>query len=177
MQRVRALFQKAPPHSEWLSANDLIIEAVTLTRSEADRNRVSLTTDLSNDLPRVKAARNQLQQVIVNLIMNAIEAVSAIKEAPREVLVSSARNGSRAVLVVVRDSGTGLAPEQLDQVFDAFLYDQVSRHGHGVDDQPLDCRGPWRTAVGHRERAAGCGFSVHVIGEGGRGLSVIAPPH
>jgi signal transduction histidine kinase len=95
-------------------------------------NRVSLETELGKDLPHVKGDRIQLQQVILNLVVNAIEAMSAIGDGPRELVVSSARDGSQAVLVAVRDSGTGLAPEQRDQVFDAFYTTKATGMGMGL---------------------------------------------
>jgi PAS domain S-box-containing protein len=132
IQRIRALVEKSPQRKDWLSVNDVIREVVTLTRSEADRNRVSLETELDDDLPPVRGDGIQLQQVILNLIMNAIEAMSAVGEGPRELLVRSARDGSQAVLVAVRDSGKGLDPEQLDQVFDAFYTTKPTGMGMGL---------------------------------------------
>ena len=91
-----------------------------------------LETELCNDLPSVKGDRIQLQQVILNLIMNALEAMSAMGEGRRDVLVSSARDGSQAVLVAVRDSAKGLDPERLDQVFDAFYTTKPAGMGMGL---------------------------------------------
>ncbi len=132
IQRIRALVEKSPQREDWLSVNDVIMEIVALTRSEMTGNRVSLETELGKDLPPVKGDRIQLQQVILNLVVNAIEAMSAVDDGPRELVVSSARDGSQAVLVTVRDSGTGLAPEQLDQVFDAFYTTKATGMGMGL---------------------------------------------
>jgi PAS domain S-box-containing protein len=82
--RIRALAKKAPAQKDWLDLNHAIGEVVALARSELQKNRVSLQTQLSNDLPRILADRIQLQQVILNLLINAIEAVSGVSEGPRE---------------------------------------------------------------------------------------------
>jgi PAS domain S-box-containing protein len=169
MQRIRALFQETSPRSDWSSVNDLIVEVVALTRSEADRSRVSLTTELSGDLPRVKADRIQLQQVIVNLIMNAIEASSVVDEGPREVLVSSGWDGSRAVLVAVSDSGTGLEPEQLDRVFDAFYTTKFRGMGMGltISRSIVEAHGGRLWVTANAPRGAVFQFTLPAEGEQG----------
>jgi PAS domain S-box-containing protein len=132
ISRIRAMVVKSPSRRDWLNVNDVIMEVVTLTRNEVDRYRVTLITDLCEDLPCVKGDRIQLQQVILNLIMNAIEAMSAVREGARELLVSSASNESETVLVTVRDSGKGLDPEQLSRIFDAFYTTKTTGMGLGL---------------------------------------------
>ena len=89
--RIRALAKKAPPQKDWLDINEAIQEVIALTYSEVQENHVSLGTQLSGDLPLILGDRIQLQQVILNLMMNAIEAMSTVGEGPRGLWVSSER--------------------------------------------------------------------------------------
>ena len=108
ISRIRAMITKSPPQRNLLNINDPIREVIELTRSELQRNLISLQTELSNDVPLVLGDRIQLQQVILNLIMNAIEAMSGVSQVHRELLIGSMKEGSNGVLVAVRDSGPGL---------------------------------------------------------------------
>ena len=107
LARIRALVKKSPPRRDCFNINDAIKEVVALIRSEVERNRISLETEVSNDLPLVLADRIQLQQVILNLMINAIEAMSGIAGGSRKLLVAAAKDGSSAVLVTVRDFRPG----------------------------------------------------------------------
>src|SRR5262249_40505645 len=118
--RIRALVKKAPPRKDWLDINDTIRQVIAFARGELDRNGVELEAQLSKDMPLIFADRIQLQQVTLNLVMNAIEAMSAAGEGPRELLVRSSPAESPGVLVAVRDSGPGLDPQTLPRLFDAF---------------------------------------------------------
>src|SRR4029453_11696233 len=118
--RVRALVKKSPPRKDWLNMNDIILEVIALARSERHRNRVSLQTQLGDSLPLLLADRVQLQQVVLNLIVNGIEAMNRSSEGKRELGVSTEREGSNRVLIAVRDSGVGLNPESLEHLFDPF---------------------------------------------------------
>jgi C4-dicarboxylate-specific signal transduction histidine kinase len=106
--RVRSLAKREPPRKDWLNMNETIIETIALTRSELEKNHIVLRTQLSDDLQPVWGDRIQLQQVILNLIVNAIEGMSAVDGGPRELLVSSTKDESKGVLVAVRDTGAGL---------------------------------------------------------------------
>ena len=132
--RVRALVKKSPPQKDWLNINDIIVEVIALTRNEMHRNRVLLQTRLSDDLPVIHGDRVQLQQVILNLIINGIEAMSGISEGRRELLVSTEReaNESNGLLVAVRDSGEGLTPESLERLFDPFYTTKPDGMGMGL---------------------------------------------
>ena len=88
ISRIRALALKAPPRKDWVNINETILEVIALARSEVHRNRASLQTQLSSDVPLILGDRIQLQQVILNLIINAIEAMSGISEGPRELQVA-----------------------------------------------------------------------------------------
>ena len=130
--RVRNLIKKAPPRNDPLDVNEMLLEVVALTRGELPRNGVSLQTQLSEGLPLIHGDRVQLQQVILNLILNAIEAMSEVSEGSRELLVSTGNEQSGAVLVAVRDSGPGLDPASLDQLFDAFYTTKPGGMGMGL---------------------------------------------
>jgi PAS domain S-box-containing protein len=133
--RIRALAKKTPPRKEWLDINETIREVIALARSEVQRSGVVLETRLSDDvhyLPLVLADRIQLQQVILNLIVNAIEAMSETVDGERDLLVRSAIVESRRVLVAVRDSGPGLDPKSLEHLFDAFYTTKPQGMGMGL---------------------------------------------
>jgi signal transduction histidine kinase len=113
--RIRALIKKVPARKDAVAINDAILEVIALTRTEAANNSVSVRTQLAEGLPPVQGDRVQLQQVLLNLIINAIEAMRDIGEKERELLIST-RNEPDGVSVEVRDSGPGFAPETLDHV-------------------------------------------------------------
>jgi PAS domain S-box-containing protein len=150
--RIRALAKKAPPKEAWLDLNETIGEVIAMARSEVQRNRVLLQTNLANDLPLIWGDKIQLQQVILNLLMNAIEAMSGVSEGPRELVVSSqkvieipgeseqgtfrdealAQTEGSHVLIAVRDSGPGLDPKGLSRLFDAFYTTKPQGLGMGL---------------------------------------------
>jgi PAS domain S-box-containing protein len=129
--RIRALIKKAPARNDAIEINDTILEVIALTRTEATNNSVSVRTQLAESLPRVQGDRVQLQQVLVNLIINAIEAMRDIGEKERELLIST-RHEPDGVSVEVRDSGPGFAPATLDRVFEAFYTTKPDGLGLGL---------------------------------------------
>jgi PAS domain S-box-containing protein len=129
--RVRALIKKAPTRKDAVEINDAILEIIALTRAEAANNGVSVQTRLAEDLPRVQGDRVQLQQVLLNLVINAIEAMRDVGEKERKLLIIS-RNEPEGVSVEVRDSGPGLAPASLDRVFEAFYTTKPGGLGLGL---------------------------------------------
>jgi signal transduction histidine kinase len=129
---IRAMLRKSPPRRDSLNINDTIMEVIALTRSEVRRNSIALRTELSNDLPLVMGDRIQLQQVILNLIVNGIEAMSGVSQRQRELLVASEKDESDGVLVTVRDSGTGLDPTSLERLFEAFYTTKANGMGMGL---------------------------------------------
>jgi two-component system, LuxR family, sensor kinase FixL len=130
IRRIRALVGNAPPLRDRLNINDAITEVIALIRGEIQRNRISLRTKLSTDVPLVLGDRIQLQQVILNLILNAMEAMSDVGPQSRELSVSSAKDGPNGALVSVRDSGTGLDGTVLDRLFETFY--TTKAHGMGI---------------------------------------------
>jgi PAS domain S-box-containing protein len=132
ISRIRALAKKAPPQKDWVNINETILEVIALARSEVQGNRVSLQTQLSDDVPLIVGDRIQLQQVILNLITNAIEAMSGVDERSRVVQVGSSKDESQGVRVAVRDSGPGLDPKSLDHLFTAFYTTKPQGMGMGL---------------------------------------------
>ena len=129
--RIRALVKKAPPQKDWLDINQIIREVIGLGQSEVQRNHIALETQLSDDMPLVFADRIQLQQVMLNLMMNAIEAMTQVTT-PRELLISSGADDSKGVVVVVRDSGPGLDSKSLERLFEPFYTTKPQGMGMGL---------------------------------------------
>jgi PAS domain S-box-containing protein len=130
--RIRALVEKAPPRKEDLEINEAVLEVIALTRAEVLKSGVSVRTQLAKGLPVVRADRVQLQQVILNLIINAVEAMSGVGEGARELLISTGRDASNGVLISLRDSGPGLDPKSLDRLFEAFYTTKAQGMGLGL---------------------------------------------
>jgi PAS domain S-box-containing protein len=130
--RIRALARKVPPRKDRLSINEMILEVIALMRGEADRNHVVVHTALSDDLPLVFGDRIQLQQVILNLVVNAVEAMGAVPEGKRELSISSETNGSGGILVAVGDCGPGIDPMHIDRLFEAFYTTKPAGIGLGL---------------------------------------------
>jgi C4-dicarboxylate-specific signal transduction histidine kinase len=130
--RIRALIKKVPPRKGRFDLNEAVRDVIALTGSEVLKHGVSAQTDLATDLPLIEGDRVQLQQVILNLIMNAVEAMSGISEGPRELRISTETEASGAVLVSVRDTGPRLDPQSLEQVFEAFYTTKASGLGMGL---------------------------------------------
>lgn len=132
INRIRALFRKLPVRRDRLDINEAIREVIALNEGNLQRNRIKLETSLASGLPLVRADRIQLQQLILNLIVNAIEAMSEAGDRPRELAVVSGGGGSNDVLVEVRDSGPGLDPASLDRLFDSFYTTKPEGTGMGL---------------------------------------------
>ncbi len=166
--QVRALTKSSPPQKDWLAINDIILATVSLIDSEILQNNVSLRTELADDVPPVQGDRVQLQQVILNLILNALEAMSRMPEgtaaAHHQFRAQRCERRARHRAGLRRRAGAGESRPCLQRL----LYYQARGHGHGACDQPLDHRGAWRTDLGDAEFAARRGLSIHLAG--GRGI-------
>jgi PAS domain S-box-containing protein len=132
IDRIRALVKKAPPRKNRLEINEAILQVIALAQNEMANNGISVRTQLAEALPAIQGDRVQLQQVILNLLINAIEAMSGMSEGPRELLISTAKTDSEGVLVAVRDSGPGLAPESVDRLFESFYTTKLGGLGMGL---------------------------------------------
>ncbi|NGO55318.1 ATP-binding protein [Allomesorhizobium camelthorni] len=132
IDRIRAFIKKTPPRMDSLEVNDAILEVIALTRSEAVKNGISVQTQLAEGLPVIQGDRVQLQQVVLNLIINALEAISGLGEGARELMISTGKAKSDGVFVAVRDSGPGVSPTNLERVFEAFYTTKSDGLGMGL---------------------------------------------
>ena len=132
ISRIRDLFKKAPPRRDQWEINGAIREVIELTRGEAMKNGVTVQTDLPDHLPHLHGDRVQLQQVILNLIINAIQAMSGLTEGVRELHIGTESAGPEGVRVVVRDSGPGLSAENLQRLFEPFYTTKENGMGMGL---------------------------------------------
>ncbi|MGO9359632.1 MAG: PAS domain S-box protein, partial [Xanthobacteraceae bacterium] len=129
---LRALVKKAPPRTEFFDLNKAIREVIVITRAEAETNGVSVEAQLANNLPLIRGDRVQLQQVFLNLIINAIEAMSGVAEGPRELIVKTAKSEPDSVSVAVQDSGPGLDPADSSRAFEDFYTTKPNGLGIGL---------------------------------------------
>jgi C4-dicarboxylate-specific signal transduction histidine kinase len=129
---IRAMVKKGDRGRTKVSLNDLIEDVVRLTHSEFQRHGISLRSALADDLPSVMADRVQLQQVMLNLLMNAAEATLPVYDRARLVSVRSGEHDGRTALVEVEDSGTGIEPENAQRIFDAFFTTKAEGMGMGL---------------------------------------------
>ena len=132
IHRIRALMKKAPPRKDRLEINGVILEIIDLTRGEAMKYGISVLTELADHLPVVEADRVQLQQVLLNLIVNALDAMSAPNVGPRQLLISTGKGETSGVLVAVQDSGPGLEAAMLERVFESFYTTKPTGLGMGL---------------------------------------------
>jgi PAS domain S-box-containing protein len=129
---IRALVKKEPPRREEMAINEAVLEVITLTHGEVVKNAVSVRTQLAEGLPLILADRVQLRQVVLNLIINAVEAMSRVGQESRELLISTGSDGLNGVLVSLRDSGPGLDPASLKHLFNSFYATKSSGMGMGL---------------------------------------------
>ena len=132
IRRVRALATKTETKQEPLDINSAISEVVPLLTRELINHKVSLRTELEPALPAVLADRVQLHQVIINLVMNSIEAMQSVTDRPRELVIGSHQDETHRVLVTVTDSGVGISAENADRLFNAFFTTKSSGMGMGL---------------------------------------------
>jgi len=132
ISRIRSLMKRQALQVSWVDLDEAILEVIALTRYEIDRHGIALDTRLVQGLPLVQADRVQLQQVMLNLIVNAVEAMSEVDDRARVLTITSGREGAQAVLIAVRDSGMGVDPASCDQLFEAFYTTKQEGTGMGL---------------------------------------------
>jgi C4-dicarboxylate-specific signal transduction histidine kinase len=130
--RIRDHIKKAPPRKDRFDVNEAINEVIVLARGEITKNGVSVDTHLTEGALPVEGDRVQLQQVLLNLILNAVEAMGSVREGPRELSISTEQSQANGVLVVVRDSGPGIDAEHFERVFETFYTTKSSGVGMGL---------------------------------------------
>jgi C4-dicarboxylate-specific signal transduction histidine kinase len=148
IERIRDNIKKAPPRRDRIDLNKAINEVIVLARSELTKNGVSVQTRLTEGLFPVKGDRVQVQQVVMNLILNAVEAMSSVEAGARELLISTEQSQTDGVLVAVRDSGPGIDPGRLERVFEAFYTTKSGGMGLSICRSIIEAHGGrmWVTA-------------------------------
>ena len=130
LSRMRALFKNEPPLKEWLDINDVIQDLMLLLRMEAQRHNVGLRTELTAGLPKLKGDRIQLQQVVLNLMMNGMDAMSEAHTSGKDLIVRTRQQSTNEITVEVEDSGAGVSAEVAHKMFDPFF--TTKPHGIGM---------------------------------------------
>ena len=130
--RLRALFSRKQPTAEPMDLNDAVREVIALSLSRLQRNRVIVRSELADDLPLVAGDRVQLQQVILNLLQNASDAMSDINDRQRRLLIRTEPDESDRVRLTVQDVGVGLGPQAMDRLFDTFYTTKGDGMGIGL---------------------------------------------
>jgi PAS domain S-box-containing protein len=166
ISRIRLLFQKGTPQREWVDLNEVIREMIALLRSEATRYSISVGTELSASLPQIMGDRVQLQQVLMNLIMNSMDAMKDV-DGPRELVIKSQQEENEQVLVSVSDTGVGLPPQQADQIFNAFFTTKPDGTGMGlrISRSIVESHGGRLWAAGNSPRGASVCLTLPIDGE------------
>ena len=161
--RIHRLFRRSGPDRECVNVNELVLDIVMLLRGEALRDGVAIGTALASDLPPVTGDRVQLQQVLLNLLMNSIEATKGV-EGRREITVSSRPEGGDHVQVVVADTGVGLPATGQDEVFNAFFTTKPDGTGMGlsISRSIIEAHGGRLWATSNEPRGATFHFSLPV---------------
>jgi signal transduction histidine kinase len=159
INRLRSLYKKAPPKRELVAINEVIGEMVLLLRGEANGYAVSIRTDLAADLPKITADRVQLQQVLMNLMLNGIE---AMKETGGVLTVKTGRGEGGQVLISVSDTGVGLPAERADEIFNAFFTTKPQGSGMGlaISRSIVESHGGRLWATSHDGRGATFHFTL-----------------
>jgi C4-dicarboxylate-specific signal transduction histidine kinase len=132
VQRIRALFKKTTANTTPVNINAVIEETLSLLRHETQRHDISLFTELEPDVPSVRADRVQLQQVILNLVMNAIESAASVDRERRRLVIQSALSNSGELLVAVKDTGPGIEAQQAERLFAPFFTTKPQGIGMGL---------------------------------------------
>jgi PAS domain S-box-containing protein len=130
--RLRSLYSKKSPQFEWIDLNEAVREVTSLTLRELQRNRTILQQDFAEDLPPVLADRIQLQQVVLNLLRNASDAMSAVDDRPRELVIRTERDAGDRIRLSVKDVGAGFAEQSADRLFEAFYTTKTDGMGIGL---------------------------------------------
>jgi C4-dicarboxylate-specific signal transduction histidine kinase len=155
ISRIRLLFKKGTPQRELVDLNEVIREMIALLRTEATRYSISVGTELAANLPRILGDRVQLQQVLMNLLMNSVDAMKDV-EGTRGLVIKSQPGEKEQILVSVSDTGVGLPPQQADRIFDAFFTTKPDGTGMGlrISRSIVESHGGRLWAAGNSPRGA-----------------------
>ena len=160
IQRLRAFYKKgAPPQRELVDINEVVVEMIGLLRNEASRQSIALRTELTPQLPHIMADRVQLQQVLMNLMLNGIEAMS---DEPGELRIRSGKTDNGSLLISVSDTGVGLPPEKANLIFNAFYTTKPLGTGMGlaISRSIIETHGGRLWATANAERGATFHFTI-----------------
>jgi len=164
IQRIRQLATRSAPPRVRLDLNDVVRDVIPLMRAELHGHEVALVLDLAADLPLVLGDRVQLQQVVLNLVMNAIEAMAGVTDRPRELRIGSARPDWDHVTVTVQDTGVGIDRSMLDRLFTAFFTTKPGGMGMGlsISRSIIEAHGGWLSAAANLPHGAIFQFSLAI---------------
>jgi PAS domain S-box-containing protein len=167
ISRIRILFKKGTTERALVDVNEVIREMIVLLRGEATRHSVSIQTDLATDLPQLMADRVQLQQVMLNLVMNSLDAMKDV-EGTRDLGIKSQRTENEQLMVSVSDTGVGLPPQQVDEIFNAFFTTKLQGTGLGlsISRSILESHGGRLWAAANSPRGATFHFALPTRDEG-----------
>lgn len=175
IQRIRHLFQKGSPIREWVDVGEVIREIIVLLQNEATRHSVSIRTELGEEVPRLVADRVQLQQVMMNLILNGIDAVKDVT-GERELIIRTRRTQDKHLVVSVTDNGVGLPSERTDEIFNAFF--TTKPHGTGlglsIGRTIVEAHGGKLWAIQNDSKGATIQFSLPLNSEN-RAAKILSP--
>jgi signal transduction histidine kinase len=167
VSRIRTMLRKGAHSTEPLAINEVIEEVVAIVRNDLVGKKVSLKIELAEGLPKVEADRVEMQQVILNLMMNAVQAMSRVEDRDRSLLVQTARDESGGVLIEVNDSGVGIASEHLAHIFEAFYTTRPEGMGMGLSicRTIIEAHGGRLWAESNGGRGATLRFTLPALGE------------
>jgi signal transduction histidine kinase len=168
--RLRALFGSTQSSTDWFDLNDATREVLSLVAAELHRARAAVRMDLAPDLPRIQGDRVQLQQVVLNLVLNAAEAMATVEDRPRHIFIRTELEGSDRVRLSVKDTGPGLAPATASRLFDMFYTTKAAGMGIGlsISRSIVEAHAGRLWAVAHDGPGATFTFAVPVHGLAGR---------
>jgi signal transduction histidine kinase len=132
IERLRALYKKADPEKAPIDINSLIAEVIPLLQHELRSHGVSLQTEMTPSRLSILGDRVQLQQVLMNLVLNGMEAIASVTDGPRELLIRSSKNGADQTIVAVQDSGIGIDPDNAERLFNPFFTTKPDGTGMGL---------------------------------------------
>ena len=163
--RIRDQVRKVPPRKENVDLNDAIADVIALVRGEVSKNRVAVRAHLAEGLPPIHGDRVQLQQVMLNLIVNAIDAMTSVDSEERELVISTESNLSDGLIVTVGDSGPGIAPKDRERVFDSFYTTKSGGVGIGLSicRSIIDAHGGRLWADANQPRGAAFRFTLPTL--------------
>jgi PAS domain S-box-containing protein len=169
IKRIRDLLHKTPSERAPVNINETIQEVMALVSSDVLRSKIELQVKLQADLPEVLGDRIQLQQVVLNLILNARDAMNGVQNSPRELQITSGRNGAGGVVVTVRDTGHGLEATDVERIFDPFFTTKPGGMGLGlsISQTIIETHGGTLCATQNEDQGATMQFTLPAVSGGG----------